>query len=85
MVLAMKVRLTERPRKALFSRARRRKISLSAEVRKAIDLYLDFPPAIVMESPAALANAAKAPLNRSMSIPDDEIAQGTRTIASIGS
>ena len=73
MVSAMKVHLTDKQRKALFSRARRHGASLSAEVRKAIDLYLDFAPEIDKESIVALAKEANASLNRSIARLDEAI------------
>jgi hypothetical protein len=63
---AEKVHLTDKQRKALFSRAHMRRTSFSEELREAIDLYLDFPPDFDKESLAALAKEANASLNRSI-------------------
>ena len=60
MVSTVTVCLTDNQRKALFSRARRHGTSLSAEVRKAIYLYLDFPPEIECESLASRGKEANA-------------------------
>ncbi len=73
MVLAMTAYLSEKQRKALFSRARRHGTSLSAEVRKAIDLYLEFAPEFECESLDLLAREAKASMDRSIATLDEAI------------
>jgi plasmid stability protein len=83
MVSAMTAYLSDKQRKALFSRARRHGTSLSAEVRKAIDLYLEFAPEFNKESLAVLAKEANASLNRSIARLDDAIAHSRRIIASL--
>jgi hypothetical protein len=66
MVSAVTVCLTDKQRKALFARARRNGTSLSQEVRKAIDLYLDLPLDFESESLAWLAKEANASMDRSI-------------------
>jgi plasmid stability protein len=79
MISAMTAYLSDKHRKALFSRARRHGTSLSAEVRKAIDLYLDFASEFDEESLARLAKEANASLNRSIARLDNAIACCRRT------
>jgi len=83
MVSAIKVHLTVKQRKALLSRARRNGTSLSAEVRKAIDLYLEFPPDFDKETLSALAKEANASLDRSIARLDDAIAHNKMTMERI--
>ena len=66
--------LIAKQRKALLSRARRHGTSLSEEVRKAIDLYLEFAPEFECESLDLLAKEAKASMDRSIARLDNAIA-----------
>ncbi len=68
------VYLNSQQRKKLFQRARRRNSSFSVELREAVDLYLDFSPAIDRQSLAALAKQANASLDRSIAKLDEVIA-----------
>jgi hypothetical protein len=82
---ATTIYLTDERRKALLSRARKRRTSLSEEVREALDLYLDFPPGFEEQSLAALAKEANKSLNRSIASLDDAIAHCRAAIASLSS
>jgi plasmid stability protein len=74
MVSTVTVCLTDKQRKTLFNRARRHGTSLSAEVRKAIELYLEFAPEFECESLDLLAREAKASMDRSIATLDEAIA-----------
>ncbi len=74
MASATTIYLTGKQRKALFSRARRRKTSFSEEVREALDLYLELPADFEKESLATLAKEANASLDRSIQKLDEAIA-----------
>jgi len=77
------VYLTAKQRKALFSRARKRRTSFPEELREAIDFYLDFPPEFDKESLAALAKEANASLNRSIAKLDEAISYCRRSAEKI--
>ncbi len=74
MLTTAKAYLTPRQRRLLFARARRHRTSLSAEVRRAIEAYLDLPPEVGAEEFKALAREANASLQRSIARLDETIA-----------
>ncbi len=83
MVFPVTAYMSDRQRNALFSRARRNGTSLSAEVRRAIDLYLDLSPDFECESFKSLAREATESLNRSSARLDEAIAYCNRTMQRI--
>jgi plasmid stability protein len=85
MVSALKVRLTDKQRKALSSRARTHGSSLSAEMREAIDLYLEFPLDFEDKCLAALTEEASATLNRSIAKLDNAITHRRTATGSLSS
>jgi hypothetical protein len=72
-VSAMTAYLSDKQRKALLGGARRHGTSLFAEVRKAIDLYLEFAPEFECEGLDLLAKEAKASMDRSIATLDEAI------------
>ena len=76
MVSAMTAYLSDNQRKTLFGRARRHGTSLSQEVRRAIDLYLDLSLDFKCESPIPLTKAVNASMNRSIARQGDANASG---------
>jgi len=84
MVSAVMAYLTRKQRKTLFTRARRHGSTLSEEVRKAIDLYLDLPPSLHKERWAALAKEANGSLDRSIARLDEAILYCRQSMERIG-
>jgi hypothetical protein len=85
MAPATSIYLTAKQRNALLSRTRKRRTSLSEEVREALGLYLDLSPEFDKESLAALGKEANASLNRSIARLDEAIAHCRTAIASLSS
>jgi hypothetical protein len=75
--------LTSKQRRTLFSRARKQGTTLSEEVRKALDLYLDFPLDFDRESLTALAEEANASLSRSIARLHRAIAHSMKAAATL--
>jgi hypothetical protein len=67
--------INPRQRKRLFDRARKRKTSFSEELRSAVDLYLELPPGFDGRELGALAEEAKASMDRSAARLDAAIAR----------
>lgn len=77
------IHMTDRQRKNLLRRARRRKTTLVDEVNTAIDFYLDLPPDIERDDFESLVREANASMKRSIARLDKTIAFCKRTMERI--
>ena len=80
MATATTIYLTDKQRQGLFRRARKRKTSLSEEVREALEFYLGLPPDVGMKDLEALARETKASLDRSNAKLDEASARAEGTV-----
>ena len=80
MLTRAKAYLTPRQRRRLFARARRDSTSLSAEVRRALELYLQFPPGFGADELRFIVREVKASSERSTAKLNETINQVERTI-----
>lgn len=74
------VYLTPQQRKGLFQRARKRKTGFSAELRAAVDFYLDLPPDFDEKALESLALEASESADRSIARIDETIGRLKTTV-----
>jgi len=73
MATATTIYITPTQRKGLFKRARKRKSTFSAELRAAVDFYLELPPDFDAKAMETLAQEASESAERSIRRLDEAI------------